>query len=265
MHQNLNQYNYSGLLKYDNIINWIDLQSKKLQKEHIRLTTQYDKTINEEASKFIEKYGHKRILDESETTLPCILLINDPEIYEDPKFKEVISKNVGYSKEKGNNIENIVSKDGVYIEIYINRLTQIEKIFEQLDRIYENTKQVFKILVDFGFIVQRRETIKDKIVYKYSVSPPDSTLQKSIPHTITNKTDLESYKHYIASNISEKMEFHHQDSITRYVAIVTSLFKVIPLGKTGAKMKIKGYEFLLKNNFVSYDEDENLCIFLCIS
>ena len=68
MYQNLNQYNYSGLLKYDNIINWIFSQSKKLQKEHIKLTTQYDKTINEEASKFIEKYGHKRKLDENETT-----------------------------------------------------------------------------------------------------------------------------------------------------------------------------------------------------
>ena len=263
--QLLNQYHYDSTWNFEEIENWIYSQSKKLQKEHIKLTTQYDKTINEEASKFIEKHGYKRIIDESETTLPCILLIHDPVIFEDPKFKEVINKNVGYSKKKGNNIENIVSKDGVYIEYYINRLTKIEKIYEQLDRIYEKTKQVFKIIVDFGFIVQKKETIKDIIVNKYSVSPPDSTLQKSIPHTITNKTDLESYKHYIASNISEKMELHHLDSITRYVAIVTSLFKVIPLGKTGAKMYIKGYGFLLKNNFVSYDEDENICMFYALA
>ena len=50
----------------------------------------------------------------------------------------------------------------LYIEYYINRLTKIEKIYEQLDRIYENTKQVFKIIVDFGFIVQRKKQLKIK-------------------------------------------------------------------------------------------------------
>jgi hypothetical protein len=221
-----------------------------------------NRKANEEATKFIDAHGYREILDETVTNIPCLLLVDDNQIYTHDGFRRVIDEKIGYRK-TDTNIEKVVDR-GEYKEYFINRLTQIEKVYEQLDRIYDANNNAFKILVDFGFIVMRN--VEDKV--KFSVSPPDSeSANLSIPHTITNKSDLDSYKHYIASNISEKMEKHHADSRTRYVGIVTSMFKVIPLGSgTGAKIDIPGYEWITKNDYIfSCDQNNNLCMFYALA
>jgi hypothetical protein len=187
-------------------------------KHAVKLDSNFDPYATKEATKFIATHGYKEILDQSVTTLPCIMLTNDESITNDLRFLSLIQGQMSYS----NNYENVKDR-GLYQEYYINRLTKIQKVYEQLDKIYVSNKQAFKILVDFGFVSQIKDA-ENPQKFTYKITPPkEEKTNLSIPHTITNKSDIESYKHYIASNISEKMERHHENSNTRYVAIVTSL------------------------------------------
>ena len=77
--------------------------------------------------------------------------------------------------------------------------------------------------------------------------PPNETeVERSIPYTITKKTDIETYKHYIYAFISEKMERIHITSSYKYVAIYSFLFKVVKLNKAGARFKNERYNILSK-------------------
>jgi hypothetical protein len=231
----------------------------------VELPEEFPERYSIATREFIEKYKPQKILDESVTNIPCIMLINDPRIMDNPDFL----KQVHNQSYRETNFE--VEKDEkLYKNYYLNNVTHIEKVFEQLDKILNQEKTPFKIAVDFGFIVEKKEEKDDglikKTVYIYSRRPPDvDETSRSIPFVVTNKYDMEVYKQYIISNISEKMELHYEDSTTRFVAITTSLFKVMKLGRTGARVKIPGYEFILKNNYVyAYDEDDNLCMFIAL-
>ena len=136
----LNHYHYEGELTSDAIRYWINnLEQKKsysLLKKEIReiskhLQTNFDKELNEEATEFVEKHGMKRILDESLTGLPCIMLIDEPEITEDPLFLHELYRQ-GYSKKN----QEVIKNYDLFDVYYINHITNIEKLYEQLDRIY---------------------------------------------------------------------------------------------------------------------------------
>ena len=73
---------------------------------------------------------------------------------------------------------------------------------------------------------------------------------------------MKTYKHYIYSFISEKMEATHKSSSHHFIAIHTFLFKVIKLNKTGIKFNVSGYTFLSKLRCVRHiQDDKNLCYF----
>ena len=125
-----------------------------------------------------------------------------------------------------------------------------------MDRIYKNEKQGFKIHINFGYIVE------NKAESKYEFKSPKQNEKFSTVMMISCKKDLENYKHYITSYISEKMEEHHETSKIRYVAIYCSEFEVYPLGSNAAKINIPGYEWITKNKYIfSCDTDNNLCMF----
>jgi hypothetical protein len=61
------------------------------------------------------------------------------------------------------------------------------------------------------------------------------------------------------------MEKTQVDTKTRFVAIVTSLLRVIPLGTTGAKIDIGGYEWITKNRYIfSCETNNDLCMFYAL-
>ena len=113
---------------------------------------------------------------------------------------------------------------------------------------------------DYGFIVE------DTSDNTYTNKPPnENEVERSIPFTITKNIDIETYKHYIFSFISEKMEMIHISSSHRYTALYGFLFKVVKLNKAGAKFKSEGYTFLNKSSFhkclqIVYDKSDT-CIF----
>ena len=86
---------------------------------------------------------------------------------------------------------------------------------------------------------------EDSIENEYTSMPPnENDVERSIPFTLSNNRDMETYKHYIYSFISEKMERIHISSSHRYVAIYGFLFKVVRLNSVGVKFQTQGHQFL---------------------
>ena len=113
------------------------------------LLLEYDRDVNPEATKFISEHERQMILDEKITSLPCIMLVDSPEITEDPDFLAELEKQ-GY----GNVNQEVETDYELYKLYFINNLSLEEKMYEQLDKIYKDMNQAFKITVDFGFIMQ---------------------------------------------------------------------------------------------------------------
>ena len=112
-------------------------------------------------------------------------------------------------------------------------------------------------MCECGFIVE------DTGNNTYTSMPPnENEVERSIPFSITKNIDNETYKHYIYSFISEKMEMIYISSSHRYVAIYGFFFKVVKLTAVGAKFKTDGYTFLNKFKClrIVYDKS-NTCIF----
>lgn len=204
----------------------------------------FDETLSEEGTKFIKK--HKLQFIDSE--YPCILL--SPPIDEE-KFKTTL-KHVSYGT-------NTIKKEDheLYINYYLNKVTGVNKVFELLDQIANETLGTYKILCDCGFIVEDSHNVSYE-----RTAPKEDEVERSIPFVIKNAKDMKTYKHYIYSFISEKMEATHKSSSHHYIAIHTFLFKVIKLNKTGIKFNVSGYAFLSKLRCVRHiQDDKNLCYF----
>ena len=130
-------------------------------------------------------------------------------------------------------------------------------MFNLLDRIVQESPRPFKIMTDCGFIVE------DTIENEYTNMPPnENDVERLIPFTLSKNTDIETYKHYIYSFISEKMEKIHISSSHRYVEMYGFLFKVVRLNSLGARFKTECHQFL--NQFkclrIVYGKHET-CIF----
>ena len=215
----------------------------------------FDETLSEEGTKFIKKHKLQFIEDGlspqgslNHDIYPCILL--SPPIDEE-KFKTAL-KHVSYGA-------NTIKKEDheLYINYYLNKVTGVDKVFELLDKIANETLGTYKILCDCGFIVEDTHNI----TYERT-APKEDEVERSIPFVIKNAKDMKTYKHYIYSSISEKMEATHKSSSHHFIAIHTFLFKVIKLNKTGIKFNVSGYTFLSKFRCVRHiQDDKNLCYF----
>ncbi len=188
------------------------------------------------------------------------------------KIAEVYRKN-GNS----HNVKKMVSH-GDYHLYYINNLSSIEALFEALDVVYHKHKDTpFKIMCDSGYILEQYTDDNgvagsggtDECSYRYQ--PPDEMVTgRSTTTTITEPHDLELYKHYIYSYITEKTEITHENSRNRYCAIVSFMFKVVPLQRTGKRTSnlqlAPEYEWLLHDNhIVTIECDYNICVFNTIA
>ena len=187
-----------------------------------------DPEVSKEGTKFIQNHKLQDLYNDDE----CILLF---EPADEEKFRECLH-NTSYRNDQ------VVVKDfDLYINYYLNKVSNIQAVFNLLDRIVTESPRPFKIMTDCGFIVE------DTIENEYTSMPPNETeVERSIPFTISKNTDMETYKHYIYSFISEKMEKIHISSSHHYVAIYGFLFKVVKLTRVGVKFKTEGHQFLNK-------------------
>ena len=155
----LNFYEYKGELTSDAIRFWIKSLPQEQQNSLVvseetvnpHLQTEFNRELNKEATEFMDNHEMQTILDMTVTDLPCIMLVDDPFITRDPCFQRELWSQ-GYQKWN----QEVVKDHDLYKLYYINNLTQIDEMYQQLNRIYENMNQAFKITVDFGFIVQKR-------------------------------------------------------------------------------------------------------------
>jgi len=207
-----------------------------------------NKDLSPELTKFIDK--HKLVHIDNIHSDDAIILI--PPIDRD-KFSSSLRR-VGY---KMNSLKKEDHK--IYIDYYINRVTQINIVFDHLDQIFEENKgQAFKIGFDCGFVV---ENTKD-VTYK-TTAPNSDEVGRSIPVIIKTQEDMNTYKHYVYAAVSEKTERIHENSSNRYCAIHTFMFKVTKLGQSGARILIPGYDFLARNKYIKVMPNlKNLCM-LC--
>jgi len=207
-----------------------------------------NKDLSPELTKFIDK--HKLVHIDNIHSDDAIILI--PPIDRD-KFSSSLRR-VGY---KMNSLKKEDHK--IYIDYYINRVTQINIVFDHLDQIFEENKgQAFKIGFDCGFVV---ENTKD-VTYK-TTAPNSDEVGRSIPVIIKTQEDMNTYKHYVYTAVSEKTERIHENSSNRYCAIHTFMFKVTKLGQSGARILIPGYDFLARNKYIKVMPNlKNLCM-LC--
>lgn len=207
-----------------------------------------DKSLNEELTKFVNKHSLAHLeCDEA-------LILFQP--IDMDKFRASLRR-IGYTI---NSVKK--EKHNIYTNYFLNRITEIGFIFDSLDRIYEENKgHPFKINFDCGFVVEDTKEIK------YTrTAPTEDNVGRTIPVIISKDSDIETYKHYVWSAISEKTEMTHQNSSQHYCAIHTILFKVTNLGTSGAKITVPGYDFLLKKRVITYSpNDYNLCFFSSMS
>lgn len=71
-------------------------------------------------------------------------------------------------------------------------------------------------------IVETRENDNTSGMSRYvytELTPCENESNGSIPHLISNRKDLESYKAYVCAYVDERMERTHKDSNSKYVAI----------------------------------------------
>ena len=158
---------------------------------------------------------------------------------------------------------NTIKKEdhNIYINYFLNRITEINFIFSSLDQIYEENKaRPIKISFDCGFVIEDTQNT----TYKRT-APIDEETGRTVPVIIKNKEDMETYKHYVFSAISEKAEKTHETSSQRFCAIHTMLFKITKLGLSGAKVSVPGYDFLAKSRYIRVSPNKyNLCMFCAI-
>ena len=207
-----------------------------------------NRELNDELTKFIDKHPFAHI--------EC----NDAVLLFPPLNMEAFKtalRRVSYQP-------NTIKKEdhNIYLNYYLNKITNLNFIFSSLDTIYEENKaHPFKIGFDCGYVV---EDTKDT-TYKRT-APNEEAVGRTIPVTITNKSDMDTYKHYVFAAISEKAERTHEHSSQHYCAIHTILFKVTKLGLSGAKITIPGYDFIAKNRYiVTSPNDFNLCMFCALA
>ncbi len=222
------------------------------------LTGDINYRFNKEITEFIKNHKPKFIDDADDEYIPLFPV--DADTHEDFLAKLQQVRN-GYGNKPNN--EHIDSHDD-YTLYYLNNLTSVRNIFKFLDSVYDKHKDSpFKLMCDAGFMQQSHDG--SNISYHYK-PPSEMNEQRAVPVVISSPSDVETYKHYIYSYISEKMEETHENSRNRFCAIVAFMFKVIPLTRTGKRIShlgvASGYEFLLhRENIVTIECDYNICLF----
>ncbi len=225
------------------------------------VATEDDYKRNSELVRFIQRHKPERI-ESPDGFIPLFTVDDDNQAAFQSKVTDIYNKN---GKE-----HNCLKVDlhGDYFLYYINNLSSMKALFDTLESVYDKHKDSpFKIMCDSGFILEQHDS--DSCSYKYQ-PPAEMVSGRSIPMTITERHDLELYKHYIYSYITEKTELTHENSRNRYCAIVSFMFKVVPLQRTGKRTsKIRfapEYEWLLHdNNIEIIDCQYNICVFNCIA
>jgi len=257
--QILNQRHIDVLMGTDTTTN--DHKTQLTQEERVQrrentlettgrlLTGVYDKGHDKEITVFINNHGF--------TKIDCNGYIPLFKPQDQPRFDAIISS----LKQKPNT--TLYEDHNVFVIYLINSVTSIKRVFEYLDTVYEKHKSFpFKLIVNAGFILEQDcgdGDVEYKIVKVY-----DYDEQRSIPVVISKPADVELYKHYLYSYITEKSEVTHLNSSNRYVAIIQFCFKVVLLNRTGktiSKIKpVKGYEFILhRNDIRTISVKNNLC------
>ncbi len=211
---------------------------------------------NPEMVRFIERHKPRRI--DCDGFIPLFDVSDEHQDAFHEKITEVFRKNGNEPNKKK------IDSHGDYFLYYINNLSSMEALFETLDVVYrKHEDSPFKIMCDSGFILEKHN--EDECTFMYN-PPTELVTGRSITTTITNEHDLEVYKHYIYSYITEKTEITHENSRNRYCAIVSFMFKVIPLIRTGKRTSnlqlAPEYEFLLHDNhFATIECEYNICVF----
>jgi len=206
------------------------------------LTGVYDKTTNQEVTTFIEKHGFGGTPGSKRRCQDCIPLFKPQDQL---KFDTLITS----LRQKPDT--KLHEDHDVFHIYYINSVTSVNQVFSYLDTIYTAHKRFpFKLIANAGFILE--QTCGDEDVKYTIIKVYDYNEQRSIPVVISKPADMDLYKHYLYSYITEKRELTHQNSSNRYVAIIQFCFKVILLNRTGKTIsKIKpanGYTFILHRN-----------------
>lgn len=179
-------------------------------------------------------------------------------------FEDCLKK-ISY-KENSVNIDN---KNPLYTNYYLNHITDIHFIFEQLGIIFRNEPKPFKIAFDCGYVVQ--DTTADTPTYSLTLPNPEE-VGRTIPTIIRNEADLDLYKHYTYTELSTlsavlrlrgggPVGSNHQ-----YVGMHAQVFQVTHMGNAGARFLIPGYDFLVKNKYIrDYGNEHNLCMFYVVA
>ncbi|KAI5522783.1 hypothetical protein TVAGG3_0584270 [Trichomonas vaginalis G3] len=207
------------------------------------LDGEIDETLSEEGTNLFVNISYNLLI----MKIPLYLTFTP---LDSEKFKKAL-KNVTYAT-------NTIKKEDhdIYTNYYLNKCTGVDKVFDLLDKISKETIGTYKILCDCGFIIEDTNNVSYE-----RTAPKEDEVERSIPFVIKNIKDMKTYKHYIYSFISEKMEATHKTSSHHFIAIHTFLFKVVKLNKTGIRFNVSGYAFLSKLKCIRHvADDKNLCV-----
>ena len=208
---------------------------------------------NKEALMYLWKHPIKKL----ECGENCLLLFKP----ENQKNFEACRKQITYKPN-----EEVIKEDNnkIYCNYYLNNITNLEDIFKLIDKILIKEAKPFKIAFDCGFIIE------DTKEHKYSYSSPSvENIGKTVPMIIRRPEDIKLYKHLVFSNLGDyTSEIHSVSAGSRYhyVAMHTILFQITRFGKSGARIMVPGYDFLIKNKYIrDYGDANNLCIFYVLA
>ena len=126
-----------------NVSTFVKQYNKEIDEEKIlAFVEDFDTTFdiktpftNPEVVEYIAEHKSKNILDEFTTGVPCIMLVDDKQIYTNPDFLNVL-RTLWSRTKQDNSIEIVDRKE--YEEYYINRFTKLEVINETLQKIYSD-------------------------------------------------------------------------------------------------------------------------------
>ena len=173
------------------------------------------------------------------------------------RFNELCKTNTYKPNEPREFIDSIISN------YYLNNITNFNVIMDYIDSIYHKEVKPFKISFDCGFIIE--DSVEE--TYEYT-TPHVDNLGNKIPMIIKTPSDVDLFKHFVYTNISDYVSVDNikKGSRFHYVSIHSILFQVTKLQTSGGGILPPGYEFLKSCKYIKdYGNKNNLCMFNCVA